>query len=208
MPETVRDWKDRYATGQTPWDSGTPSLEIQRVLSEHAIAPRRTLEIGCGTGTNAVWLAQQGFDVTAVDLVPLAIERAVTRAKTAGAKVDFRAANLLDPSVVETLAAGGPYAFVFDRGVYHCLREENLAAFFDAIQRLTSSGSLYLLLAGNANDPQPPEQGPPRVKAEAMLAELGPLFDLVQLREIRFDGVTIDGTALNPLAWSALWRRK
>jgi hypothetical protein len=114
----------------------------------------------------------------------------------------------LDSAVISKLAASGPYPFVFDRGVYHCLREENFPAFRDTISRLTAPRSMYLLLAGNANDPSPPDQGPPRVKAEEMLAELGPLFELVQLREFHFDGVTVAGTELNPLAWSALWRRK
>jgi len=203
-----RDWNQRYATGQTPWDSGAPSLEMQRVVSEWQIAPRRTLEIGCGTGTNAVWLAQQGFTVTAVDLVPLAIEKAIARAKSAGVKVDFRAASLLEPATAAALTAEGPFPFVFDRGVYHCLREENLAAFLQMIARVTGRDSFYLLLAGNANDPAPPTEGPPRVTAETMLAELGPQFELMQLREFHFDGVTVDGATLNPLAWSALWRRK
>jgi len=208
MPEPPRDWNQRYATGQTPWDSGTPSQEMERVIGEWNIAPSRALEIGCGTGTNAVWLARQGFRVTAVDLVPLAIERAVARAKSAGVSVDFRAASLLDPDIVAQLTTGGSYPFVFDRGVYHCLREENLAAFLEMIKRVTQRGSHYLLLAGNANDPAPPDQGPPRVTADTLLAELGPPFELMQLREFHFDGVTVDGTTLNPLAWSALWRRK
>jgi len=208
MPEAPRDWIDRYATGHTPWDSGLPSIEMQRVVREHAITPRRMLEIGCGTGTNAVWFAQQGFEVTAVDLVPLAIEKAVARAKDAGARVQFQAANLLDAAEVGKLAAGGPYAFIFDRGVYHCLREENQPAILSTIKQLTGRGSLYLQLAGNTNDPSPPGQGPPRVAAEELLAELGPLFELVQMREFNFDGVTVDGVVVSPLAWSALWRRK
>jgi SAM-dependent methyltransferase len=207
MPEP-HDWNEHYATGFMPWDSGTPSAEMQRVIAEHAISPRRTLEFGCGTGTNAVWLAQQGFDITAVDLVPLAIEKAGARARAAGVRVDFRVANLLDPAAVTTLCQNGPYPFVFDRGVYHCLREENLAAILDAIERLTSAGSLYLLLAGNANDTADAQQGPPRVHAHELTAELDPLFDLIQLREFRFDGVVIDGTTFSPLGWSALWRRK
>jgi SAM-dependent methyltransferase len=214
------DWNQHYATGHMPWDSGAPSMEMQRVIAEYAITPRRTLEFGCGTGTNAIWLAQQGFDVTAVDVAPLAIEQAVARAKAAGViapprsagamppELDFRVANLLDPADVTTLGQHGPYPFVFDRGVYHCLREENLAAILRAIERLTSAGSLYLLLAGNANDTTNAEQGPPRVHAHELTAELDPLFDLIQLREFRFDGVMIDGTAISPLAWSALWRRK
>jgi SAM-dependent methyltransferase len=207
MPEP-RDWNEHYATGQTPWDSGLPSAEMKRVIAEHPITPRRTLEFGCGTGTNAVWLAEHGFDVTAVDVVPLAIEKASARGKAAGVKVDFRVANLLDAEAVTALCRQGPYPFVFDRGVYHCLRQENLASILNAIERVTSAGSLYLLLAGNANDTAAPEQGPPRVHAHELTAEMAPLFDLIQLREFRFDGVMIDGKPFTPLAWSSLWRRK
>jgi SAM-dependent methyltransferase len=203
-----RDWNEHYATGNTPWDSGNPSLEMQRVIEECEITPRRTLEIGCGTGTNALWLAEQGFDVTAVDVVPLAVERAFARARAARVKIALRVANLLDPAAVTTLCQDGTYPFVFDRGVYHCLREENLAATLAALERLTSAGSLYLLLAGNANDTADPDRGPPRVHAHELTVELAPLFDLIQLREFRFDGVIIDGTEVNPLGWSALWRRK
>ncbi|MCE9544575.1 MAG: methyltransferase domain-containing protein [Planctomycetia bacterium] len=208
IPEGPRDWNERYATGHTPWDSGTPSVQMQQVIAEQQIAPQKTLEIGCGTGTNAVWLVQQGFDVTAVDLVPLAIERAKAKAAAAGVRVDFSAANLLDSAQVAALAGHGPYPFVFDRGVYHCLRQENGPAVLNALSQFTAPGSLYLQLAGNANDKSKAEQGPPRVAAEELLAELGPLFELVQMREFRFDGVHINGETFSPLAWSALLRRK
>src|SRR2546427_202576 len=77
-------WDERYATKNTPWDSGQASEELKRVLAERRIGPCEALEIGCGTGTNAVYLAQQGFTVTAVDVVPLAVEQARERARRAG----------------------------------------------------------------------------------------------------------------------------
>ena len=57
-------------------------------------------------------------------------------------------------------------------------------------------------------EPQPEGKGPPTVQAQEMLEELGGLFELVQLREFRFDGVHIPGRKLHPLGWSALWRRR
>ena len=60
MPAASTDWNERYATGETPWDSGQPSLELQRILQEDWLQPCRVLELGCGTGTNAVWLARHG----------------------------------------------------------------------------------------------------------------------------------------------------
>ena len=70
MATTDRDWNARYLSGELPWDSGLPSRELQRVLEEQKIAPGRALELGCGTGTNAIELARRGFDVTAVNCAP------------------------------------------------------------------------------------------------------------------------------------------
>lgn len=59
-----------YQSGTAPWETKHPSTELQRVIAEEKLQPCRTIELGCGTGINAVWLAQQGFDVTAVDISP------------------------------------------------------------------------------------------------------------------------------------------
>jgi SAM-dependent methyltransferase len=201
MTETI-DWKDRYATGDAPWDSGEPSKELCRVLSEHNIAPCRALELGCGTGTNAVYLASRGFTVTALDLVPLASEQARAKAHRARVTVDFRQADVLDPPDL-----GPAFPFVFDRGVYHHLRNVDLCGFLSVLSRYSQPGGLYLTLAGNANDPKT-EKGPPVVRADELCLELSPLFVLVQLREFTFDGATIDGQPAAPLAWSGLLRRK
>jgi len=203
MPEKPPDWDERYAQRNTPWDTGRPSSELQRILREREIPRGRALELGCGTGTNAVFLAQQGFDVTAVDVASLAIEQARVKATEAGVDVTWFVADLLDlPDV------GPPFPFVFDRGVYHAVRREDLAGFLETLSRVTAPGGTYLTLAGNANEMRPDEAGPPRVSAEEICRELAPLMDLVQLREIRFDEAIIDGKRERPLAWSALFRRK
>jgi hypothetical protein len=70
--------------------------------------------------------------------------------------------------------------------------------------RLTRPGALGLVLAGNAREPHEP--GPPVVSEEQIRAELGPLFDIVKLREFRFDQVEAVGVQF--LAWSCLVRRR
>lgn len=194
------DWEQRYATNDTPWDAGVPSGELRRMIEEYQIRPGRALELGCGTGTNAVFLAQRGFDVTAVDLSTLAVERARARAAAAGVKL-----NVFAGDVFNLPDLGEPFPFVFDRGVYHALRRIDIAAFRRALQRVTAPGSLYLTLAGNAND-APRDHGPPTVHAHELCRELEPLFDLVLLRECRFEESRLPGRA--PLAWSALLRRR
>ncbi len=109
-----RDWEGRYRLGETPWDSGLPSRELQRVLREHNVATCRALELGCGTGTNAAYLATQGFDVTAVDCASNALEQARHKAEQLGVSVGWLQTD------VQHLDSGlEPFGFVFDRGCYH-----------------------------------------------------------------------------------------
>jgi SAM-dependent methyltransferase len=198
MPDPSR-WDKRYKTGDTPWETGQPSSELQRVLAETPIQPCLALELGCGTGASSVWLAQQDFDVTALDLSAWAIDRARQRAKVPGVRVNFLVADVLKPP--KDLA--GPFDFFFDRGCYHVVRREDVTAYLETLRRLTRPGTMGLVLTGNAREPHDP--GPPVVAENQIRAELGPLFEIVHLREFRFDQVEADGTRF--LGWSCLLRR-
>jgi len=81
---------------------------LVEMIESHAIAPGRTLELGSGTGTNAIYLVQRGFDVVGVDISPLAVEQA--RAKAHGC-CRFETIDFLNE-----VPPGGPFQFVFDRG--------------------------------------------------------------------------------------------
>jgi SAM-dependent methyltransferase len=203
MDAAREDWDKRYEAGNTPWDSGVPSQELIRVLQAGKIAPGRALDIGCGTGTNAIWLAQQGFDVTAFDLSARAIEAAKAKARAAGAKVHFHVADAFQP-----MPFAGTFAFVFDRGLYHIVRRIDLGKFQAFLASVCAPGGWFLVLTGNEDDPNKSDEGPPKVSAAQMLAELEPLFALQELRAFTFDGVVIQGKAVRPLAWSGLFRRR
>ena len=192
-------WEDRYRTGDTPWDTGRPSSELTRVVAEERIQPCRAIDLGCGTGTNAVWLAQQRFDVTGIDLSSLAVDRARARAADAGVRVRFLTADVLHPP-----ALGVPFSFFFDRGCYHVVRRTNLDAYLHTLEEATQPDAVGLILAGNAREPQDP--GPPVVHEQEMRSELGRLFDIVWLREFRFDQV--EGSGLRFLGWSCFARRR
>jgi methyl halide transferase len=194
-----RDWEERYREGTTPWDSGIPSKELQRVLAEQGISAGRALELGCGTGTNAVYLAQQGFDVTAVDCAALALERAHEKAAAAGVTV-----NWIEADVQNFGADLEPFEFVFDRGCYHCCRRVDLPGYLATLQNVTRSGSRYLSLCGNANE-QTEGQGPPRVTEDEIRTELGGLFEIDQIREFHFED---PGGVAGPLGWSVLMTRR
>ncbi|MGD0061659.1 MAG: class I SAM-dependent methyltransferase [Verrucomicrobiia bacterium] len=196
MAETV-DFTDRYLRGETPWDSGTPDEELLRVLSAGKLTGKTVLEFGCGTGTNAVELARRGFVVTAVDIAEPAIRIARDKARAAAVTVDFRVADVLKDNL------GGPYDILFDRGVYHCVRTIDLKRFQEFLRKSIRTGSWWLSMAGNAKEDTDP--GPPVVSEDEIRAELGPLFDIVELREFRF---TTKQSDFRPLGWSILMRRR
>ncbi len=174
------DWNDSYRDGNLPWDTGRPSSELDRVFTRNSIQPCHALESGCGTGTNSVWLAQQGFEVTGIDVAPLAVKQAEKRAHAAGVKVHFVVADVLHLPDLD-----GPFAFFFDRGCYHAVRRSAPPQYAPAVARHLASGGRGLILAGNAREPHDP--GPPVVTEEQIRDELGLAFQILDLREFRFD---------------------
>jgi SAM-dependent methyltransferase len=197
---TGENWNEHYRSGNLPWETGRPSAELQRVIAEDRISPCRTIELGCGTGINAVWLAQQGFAVTAVDFSPLAIEKARKRAADAKTNVRFMSADVCD--LPKDL---GAYDFVFDRGCYHAVRRDGVHGFLQSLRKITAPGSIGLFLTGNPRSTHQPGQGPPVVSAEEIHAELGSVFEILRLREFEFDQPDRNGPLF--LAWSCLVRR-
>jgi methyl halide transferase len=197
MSEQSR-WNDRYESGDVPWDTGYPSTELVRLIKEERILPGRVLELGCGTGTNSIWLAQQGFDVTATDISPLALEQA--RHKAASARVNIR---FLEADVLNLPPLGAPFPFFFDRGCYHVVRRIDVERFLSTLERISQPGTIGLVLTGNAKEKHEP--GPPVVSEQEIRQELGRVFDIVRLREFRFDQVEKVGVRF--LGWSCLVRR-
>ena len=169
------DWNDSYRDGNLPWDTGRPSSELQRVVSRIAMQPCRALELGCGTGTNCVWMAQQGFEVTGVDVAPLAVEQAKTRALDAGVEVHFVVGDVLHLPDLD-----GPFAFFFDRGCYHAVRRSAPEMYAPSVARQLVAGGRGLILAGNAREPQDP--GPPVVAEQQLRDELGQVFQILEVR--------------------------
>lgn len=82
-PHSAASWDERYS-GEAVW-SGNPNQAL--VAEVTSLAPGRALDIGCGEGADAVWLAQQGWQVVALDISARAVERTLERAGAAGVEV-------------------------------------------------------------------------------------------------------------------------
>lgn len=201
----LRDFEQMYIANITPWDTGVPSTELGLRLAAGEIPPSGSaVDLGCGTGTNMLYLAQWGFEVVGVDASPRAIQLAQEKANL---NKMGRAVKFILGDVCRVRNIGEPFDFVFDRGCYHSAREENLAGYLDTLESFTKPGSLFLCLAGSTNEKNmKPDEGPPRVTEQQLRDELGVLFEVVDLREFQFDASAI--MPGRPLGWSCLMKRR
>ncbi|MFI6978874.1 methyltransferase domain-containing protein [Embleya sp. NPDC050154] len=111
-----RALEDYYRDGRPPWDSGvTPPELVTLVEGPGALTPGRVLELGCGTGTNAVYLARHGWRVEAVDLVDRAVLQARAKADAAQAEVTVLCG---DATRLDEVGVRGPYDLFFDLSRY------------------------------------------------------------------------------------------
>ncbi|MBA4016791.1 MAG: hypothetical protein C0483_06365 [Pirellula sp.] len=199
LRRTAADWEERYVDGDTPWDTGMVDPALRELVEAGCLKPCRAIEFGCGTGTNAVYLAQHGFAVTGVDYSQLAIEQARHKAAAAGVAIAWQAGDL-----AEFAAPAEPFELLFDRGCYHCMRRAGLlAAYQAAVGRLLTSGARIVILAGNSDDTQ--EGGPPKVSAADLCGDFQKLCRIESLAAHRFEDL---GGKPGPLAWKLVMTRR
>jgi len=140
-------WNVRYLFGTPPWDTGITPPELVEVVESGEVPPGRALDIGCGTGTNAIYLAQHGFDVVGVDVAWLAIRRARQKARRAGVTVAFYTGDALKLNTPGGPSVRGSFDFALDIGALHSLERSDRAAYAAMLHRVLRVGGLYMLYA-------------------------------------------------------------
>jgi SAM-dependent methyltransferase len=134
-----------YRVGFTPWDTEEVPPELTAIVEgPDALPAGRALDLGCGTGTQAVYLAHNGWEVTAIDAVPRPLARARARARAAGVSVDW---ILADVARLARLELEPGHTLVFDRGCFHGLDDSQRAACAGAVSDLASPGATLLMMA-------------------------------------------------------------
>ncbi|WP_188991295.1 class I SAM-dependent methyltransferase [Paenibacillus nasutitermitis] len=136
-------WDEAYIDGsfRDMWDLSYPSQELVAFIATINF-PKETvgLDVGCGAGREAVFLAQHGLNMIGVDLSAEAFRIAAERAKEAGVQVDWRHGNVLDLPVEDQSVD-----FVNDRGCFHSIAEEERDQFAREIARILKPGGMMLL---------------------------------------------------------------
>ena len=188
-----------YETGEAPWDIGKPDFNLIQTVASAAIQPGKALELGCGTGDNAIWLAQQGFEVVAIDASPIAIERAKAKAAQRDAKCDFVVLDFFGERI-----PGGPFQFAFDRGFLHVVESDQARKnFAETVGGYLDAGGLWLSILGSADGEQG-RPGPPQRSARDIVNAVEPGFEILSLVSTHFEAKL----PASPRAWVCLMRKR
>lgn len=129
------------------WVFGTHP-ELKDLVESGRIPPGRAIDLGCGTGREAIYLATHGFDVTGVDISPTAIRMAEKAADDQGIAVRFIVDDLTEMSRIE-----GPFDLIVDYGALNDLNPEQRDAYIDNVLPLAADDSQLLLMCFDSKLP-------------------------------------------------------
>jgi cyclopropane fatty-acyl-phospholipid synthase-like methyltransferase len=119
------------------WDTGISPPELLDFITHHT--PGKALDIGCGSGTNAITLAQHGWQVVGVDFIPSIISKARSKAHKAGVNAKFLIA---DASRLTNI--GEPFDMILDIGCFHSLGADEQLRYIRNLDHLLGAGGFFL----------------------------------------------------------------
>lgn len=177
-----------------PWNIKSPPTVLVDLVEKKKILPCRTLEIGCGVGNYAIYLAKSGFDVTGIDISPTAISMARENATKMKVACNFLLADFLNDSdkINQT------FDFIFDWSVLHHIFPEDRERFAGNVNRLLKPGGTYLSVCFSEKDAAFGGQGKFRetpigttlyFSSEQEIHKLfSPYFNVQELKTIEIEG--------------------
>src|ERR1035437_9400662 len=174
-------FNEHYKEGSAPWDIGKPDFNLIQTVTTTPIAPCKALEIGCGTGDNAIWLSQQNFTVIGVDISEIAIEKAREKAAKANVTCAFAVLNFLKSHV-----EGAPFVFAFDRGCFHTVDSpQERQAFALQVNRPLGEEGILVSFIGSADDKF--IEAPQKLTAKDFVGAVNPYLKFFSLFPSRFE---------------------
>lgn len=172
------DWEGIYRGEDIPWADDEPWPPLQALAEAHCPAGGTVLEIGCGLGIDAIHLTKLGYRVTAIDVSPTALERAIVNAEEAGAEIDFRVADFYRDDL------GQRFDLVYDKGAM--VNAEDQAMREDFARRVASvigPDGKWISVSGTADNLNRDgtgidKRGYPRLSLEELAQAVEPHFEI------------------------------
>jgi cyclopropane fatty-acyl-phospholipid synthase-like methyltransferase len=185
--------------GQPPWDIAGPQPAFVHVESTGGLTGA-VLDLGCGTGENALYLASHGHEVWGVDFSPAAIERACRKANERGLRVHFEVRDALDLNGLSR-----EFDTAIDSGLFHVFSDAERTRFTAGLAKVLRPGGVYFMLC--FSDLEPDGEGPRRVTQQEIRDTFRDGWEVKSIVPSRFKVVeSADGPRFSPggpKAWLA-----
>ncbi len=134
--------------GRIPWNSETPPQQLVELIDTGKVSPCKVIDLGCGAGNCAIYLAECGFDVTGVDFSPTAVKLAKQNAKTKDVQCNFLVADVLE--LVELPKK--TYDFAYDWGLLHHIFPHHRQQYIQNLSRILNPKANYLSVCFSEKD--------------------------------------------------------
>jgi len=177
----MTSFNDAYR-GTPPWDIGRPQAEFVRIARKGEIRGR-VLDIGCGTGENAIFYAGLGLEVLGLDEAPLAIEKARKKALERAARVEFIVGDALHLKKLKRR-----FDTITDCGLFHTFSDGDRKHFVKSL-KAALSGTYFMLCF---SDKEPTDWGGPRRVSKDEIRETFAGWKINYIREARFSTTSDD----------------
>ncbi len=198
MSSNYDEWDQiyrRYPLGELGWELGKPRSILVELVEKGLIKKGKALDTCCGAGTNTVYLAEKGFEVTGIDISTAAIEYAKKKAEQAGVKIDFRVQNFLNLPFEDE-----EFDFVFDMGCFHHVKVEDRLTFIKGVYRVLKNGGNYLLTCFSYKN------GPAwnHFKRKQIIGLFSNYFEIEEIRHIS----SLEGDGVRRFFYTVLMKKK
>ena len=174
-------WESAYE-GSPPWDIGGPQPEIVKLVKNGEIKEgSRVLDIGCGLGDNAIFLAENGNHVTCLDIAHRVIEKGKAKADKRKVRVNFLVGNVLE---LDKYFPDCSFQAVVDSGLFHSLDDGEREHFAKQVFRILADGGTYFVLC--FSDKEPGNWGPRRISKAEIRETFSGLSTINYVRDAKF----------------------
>jgi ubiquinone/menaquinone biosynthesis C-methylase UbiE len=172
----LSSWEDAYKT-VPPWDVGRPQPAFVELVRAGELGKDKVLDVGCGTGENALYLASNGFSVSGVDLSDRAIAAARAKAVERRLNIDFRTGNALSLEFKDSV-----FDNVIDSGLFHTFPDDDRPVYAREMARVLVTRGRYFMLCFSEKEPTD-WGGPRRIRREEIETTFSPLFKINHIRD-------------------------
>lgn len=132
-----------------PWDLKEPPKQLVELVESGKVSPCRAVDLGCGAGNYAIWLAKRGFQVTGIDLSESAVNLARKQAEQENVECIFKVGDLTDSDFIEDTQ----YEFAYDWEVLHHIFPEARDTYIRNVIKLLQKGVHYFTVCFSEEDP-------------------------------------------------------